>query len=79
VHGVGSGVNIRQFFGSSSRQSSCSHNADYEEKLMERITMKVREELMRQFVNYDIRSPMDPPPELKPYVPPTGKSFFYKL
>ena len=41
--------------------------------------MKVREELMRQFVNYDIRSPMDPPPELKPYVPPTGKSFFYKL
>jgi len=31
---------------------------------------------MRQFDNYGIRSPVDPPPELDPFVPPTGKSFF---
>jgi len=41
--------------------------------------MKVREELMHQFENYDIRSPLDPPLELDLFVPPTGKSFFYKL
>ena len=34
VCGAGSGVGIHQFFGSSSRQSSCSHSADYEERLM---------------------------------------------
>jgi len=38
VRGAGSGVGIRQFFGSSSRQSSCSHGADYEQRLKEMIT-----------------------------------------
>ena len=79
VHGAGLGVGIRQFFGSSSRQSICSHSVDYEERLTKRITMKVSEELIRQFENYDIHSPLDPPPELDPFVPPTGRYFFYKL
>jgi len=79
VRGAGSGVGIRQFFGSSSRQSSCSHGADYEERMKEIITTKVREELMRQFEHYGICSPMDHLPELDPFVPPTGKSVFYKL
>jgi len=35
VRGAGSGVGICQFFGSSSRQSSCSHGADYEQRLKE--------------------------------------------
>ena len=39
----------------------------------------MREELMCQFEHYDIRLPMDPPPELDTFVPPTGKSVFYKL
>jgi len=47
VHGAGSGVGIRQFFGSSSRHSSCSHGADYEQRMKEMITTQVREELMR--------------------------------
>ena len=79
VRGAGSGVGIRQFFGSSSRQSSCSHGADYEQRLKEMITAQVREELMRQFEHYGIRSPVDHPPELDPFVPPTGKFVFYKL
>jgi len=79
VHGVGSRVDICQFFGSSSRQSSCSHGADYEERMMERITRRVREELMRQFEHYGIRSPVDPPPKLDPFMPPTDKFVFYKL
>jgi len=79
VCGARSGVNIRQFFSSSSRQSSCSHGVSYEERMTERITMRVREELMRQFEHYDIRSSVDPPLKLDPFVPPTGKSVFYKL
>ena len=79
VHGVGSGVGIRQFFGSSSRQSLCSHGADYEQRMKEMITAQVREELMRQFEHYGICSPVDHPPELDPFVPPTGKFVFYKL
>ena len=79
VRGAGSGVGIRQFFGSSSRQSSCSHGADYEQRLKEMITVQVREELMRQFEHYCIRSPVDHLPELDPFVPPTGKFVFYKL
>ena len=79
VHGVGSGVGIRQFFGSSSRQSSCSHGADYEQRMKEMITTQVKEELMCQFEHYGIRSPVDPPPELDPFVLPTGKFVFYKL
>jgi len=43
------------------------------------ITTQVREELMRQFEHYAIHSPMDPLPELDPFVPPTGKFVFYKL
>jgi len=43
------------------------------------ITAHVREELMRQFKHYGIRSPVDHPPELDPFVPPTGKFVFYKL
>jgi len=39
----------------------------------------VKEQLMRQFENYGIRLPLDPPPELDPFVPPMGKYFFYKL
>jgi len=49
VRGAGLGVGILQFFGSSSRQSSCSHGADYEQRLKEMITMQVREEVMHQF------------------------------
>jgi len=79
VRGAGLGVGIHQFFGFSSRKSSCSHNADYEERLTERITIKVGEELMCQFENYGIHSLVDSPPELDPFMPPTGKSFFYKL
>jgi len=41
--------------------------------------MHVREELMRQFEHYDIRSLVDPLPELDPFVPSTGKFVFYKL
>ena len=77
--GAGSGVGIHQFFGSSSRYSSCNHSANYEERLTKRIIVRVREELMRQFENYGIYLLVDPPPELDPFVPPTGKSFFYKL
>ena len=76
VRGAGSGVDIRQLFGSSSRQSLCSCSANYEERLTERITMRVREELMHQFECYGIRSQVDSPPELDTFVPPTGKSFF---
>jgi len=79
VRGAGSKVGIRQFFGSSSRRSSCSHGADYEQRLKEMITAQVREELIRQFEHYGIRSPVDHPPELDPFVPPTGKFVFYKL
>jgi len=79
VHDAGSGVGIRQFFGSSSRQSSCSHGADYEQRLKKIITAQVREKLMRQFEHYGIRSPVDHLPELDPFVPPTGKFVFYKL
>jgi len=79
VRGAGSGVGIRQFFGSSSRQSSCSHGADCEQRLKEMITAQVREELMHQFKHYGIRSPVDHPLELDPFVPPTGKFVFYKL
>ena len=79
VRGAGSGIGICQFFCSSSHQSSCSHSTDNEEILTERITVSVREELMRQFENYGIRSPMDLPLELDSFVPPMGKSFFYKL
>ena len=79
MRGAGSRVGIRQFFYSSSRQSSCSHGANYEERLTERITIRVKDELMHQFEYYGIRSPMDPPPELDPFVPPTGKSVFYNL
>jgi len=50
-----------KFFCSSSHQSSCSHSVDYEERLTERITMRLREELMRQFGSYGIRSAVDPP------------------
>jgi len=39
------------------QKSSFSHSVDYKERLTERVTMKVREELMRQFENYGIRSP----------------------
>jgi len=79
VPGAGSGVGIRQFYGSSSRQSLCSHGADDEERMKEMITTRVREELMRQFEHYGIRSPVDPPSELDPFVSPTGKFVFYKL
>ena len=74
VRSAGSGVGIRQFFGSSSRQSSCS-----KQRLKEMITAQVREELMRQFEQYGIRSPVDHLPKLDPFVPPTGKFVFYKL
>jgi len=47
--------------------------------MKEMITTHVREELMRQFEHYDIHSPVDPPLELDPFVPPTGKFVFYKL
>jgi len=40
---------------------------------MERIIVRVRKELMHQFKNYGIRSSMDPPPELDPSMPLTGK------
>jgi len=79
VHGAGLGVGIRQFFGSSSRQSSCNHGADYEQRLKEMITAHVREELMHQFEYYGIRSLVDHLQELDPFVPPTGKFVFYKL
>jgi len=79
VHVAGSRVSIRQFFGSSSRQSSCSHGAHYEQRMKEMITTQVREELMRQFKHYGIRLPVDPPPEPDPFVPPTSKFVFYKL
>jgi len=62
-----------------SHQSSSSHDADYEERMKEMITTRVREELIRQFEHYGIRSPVDRLPELDPFVPPTGKFFFYKL
>jgi len=79
VRGPGSRVGIRQFFGSSSRQSSFSHGPDHEERLTERITMRVRDELMRQLEHYDIHSPVYPPPEPDLFVPPMGKSVFYNL
>jgi len=79
VRGARPGVGIRQFFGSSSRQSSCNHGADYEERMKKMITAQVREELMRQFEHYSIRSPVDPPLELDPFLPPTSKFVFYKL
>jgi len=47
--------------------------------MKEIITTQVREELMRKFEHYGIRSPMDPPLEQDPFVPPTGKFVFYKL
>jgi len=47
--------------------------------MKEMITTQVREELMRQFEHYDIRSPVDHPLELDPFVPPTSKIVFYKL
>jgi len=47
--------------------------------MMEKITIRVKEELMRQFEYYDIRSPVDPPLEVDPFVPPTGKFVFYKF
>ena len=62
LRGAGSGVGIRQFFGSSSRQSSCSHGVDYEQRMKEIITTQVREELMHQFEHYGIHSLVDPPP-----------------
>jgi len=46
VRDAGSVVGIRQFFSSSSRQSSCSHGADYEQRMKEMITAQVREEPM---------------------------------
>jgi len=79
VCGAGSGVGIHQFFGSSSRQSLCSHGADYEKRMKEMITTQVRQELMCPFEHYGIRLLMDPLPELDPFVPPTGKFVFYKL
>jgi len=79
VRGVGSGVGICQFFGSSSLQSSCSHGADYEQRMKEMITTQVKEELMCQFEHYGIRLLVDHPPELDPFVPPMGKFVFYKL
>jgi len=56
-----------------------SHDADYEERMIVKITIRVREELMRQFEHYSIRSPVGPPLEVDPFVPPTGKSVFYKF
>jgi len=47
--------------------------------MKEMINTRVREELMCQFEHYGIRSPVDPPPELDLFVPPTGKFVFYKL
>jgi len=41
----GSRVDICQYFGGSSHQSSCTHNAKYEERLMEKIIKKVRVKL----------------------------------
>jgi len=49
VCGAKLGVGIRQYFGFSSRQSSCRHIVDYEERLAEGITRKVTEKVMRQF------------------------------
>jgi len=43
------------------------------------ITAQVREGLMCQFEHYGIRSPVDLPPKLDPFVPPMGKFLFYKL
>jgi len=47
--------------------------------MQEIITTRAREELMRQFEHYGIRSLVDSPPELDLFVPPMGKSVFYKL
>jgi len=47
--------------------------------MKEMITTQVRQELMRQFEHYGIRSPGDPLLELDPFMPPTGKFVFYKL
>ena len=73
MRGARSGVGIRQLFGSSSRQSSCSHGADNEQRMKEMITAQVREELMRHFKHYGICSLVDQ------FVPPMGKFVFYKL
>ena len=70
---VGSGVGIRQFFSSPSRQSLCRHNVDYEERLTEEIIRKVTGKVIRQFESYGIRPHLDPPAELEPFVPPIGK------
>jgi len=79
VGGVGLGVNIRQFFGSSSLQSSCRNIVDYKERMTEKITKKGKEEFMRQFENYGICLPLDPPPELEPFLPPTGKINLFSI
>ena len=70
---------ISNLEGTPYKEDSCSHGADYEERMKEMITTQVTQELMRQFEHYGIRSPVDPPPELDPLVPPTGKFVFYKL
>jgi len=48
---------------------------------MEEITRKVNEKFMRQFESYCICLHFDPPPELKPFVPLTGKfnNFFLEV
>jgi len=47
VRVAGSGVDIRQFFGGYSSQSSWTHNAEYEEKLTQRLTEQITERVMR--------------------------------
>jgi len=41
--------------------------------------MRVRGELMCQLEHYGIRSLVDPPLEVDPFVPPMRKFFFYNL
>ena len=43
------GVDVRQYFGASSCQSSCIHTTEYEERLMQTINEKVTERVMRMF------------------------------
>jgi len=42
VYVAGSGVSIRQYFGGYSCQSSCTHIVEYQERLTQQTTKKVR-------------------------------------
>ena len=75
VRGVGSGVGIRQFFGSSSRQPNTNTvSPELLQKLKEEIYKEIEERMMQKFQGYDIRPPSgSPQQDLQAFVPPTGK------